>query len=198
MPPKKPQQKKKKKKKPPQPGEGGGDAGAGADDDVALAVANTAAATDATLAPVEETWLDFQKRELARLTDVVRGDPDWIAFGIGRAPFVPFSVDPDINAAFNDSRCWQTDSKAISLWMNRAESSVIFFILQRIIERPGRADLFRSLGRGWVFVMLDRPKRRFKWWFESVQQLVKHHPNEILALDLRDAQLEKCVPRTRV
>ena len=84
-----------------------------------------------------------------------------------------------------------TDSKAISQWMNRAEASVIFYILQRIIERPGRADLFRSLGRGWVFVHLDRIKKRFRWWFESVQMVVENHQHEILALDLKGPQLEK-------
>eukprot|EP00750_Incisomonas_marina_P027930 INCI6285.1.p1 GENE.INCI6285.1~~INCI6285.1.p1 ORF type:complete len:373 (-),score=50.66 INCI6285.1:493-1611(-) len=178
--------KKRKKKRPPdvrrRGGSGSGDLGA---------AAAAAAATPGQGAESPESWRVQQQAERNRLENVVQSDPDWISFSIGRARWLPFVVDKEIHAAFCDTRCWQADTNAISMWMTQAENSVIFYVLHRIIERPGRADLFRSLGRGWIFVMLDRPRLRFKWWFESVPLLTHNHPTEILALGLQGAQLEK-------
>ena len=75
--------------------------------------------------------------------------------------------------------------------MHRAESSVIYWIINKIIEREGRAELFRSLGRGWIFILLRRPQRKFKWWFEGVNRVIRNHQSDIKALNLPEGGLEK-------
>ena len=63
--------------------------------------------------------------------------------------------------------------------MMAAESSVIQWVLAKQIIADGRVASFRSLGRGWLFVLLRRPERKFKVWFESVQRVLMNHEMDI-------------------
>jgi hypothetical protein len=111
-----------------------------------------------------------------------------VSFTLSKAPWLSFSTDKSIDAALDDSYIGGSD-EVVARWMHRAErcavvasfalhrasdpweaethsgmgSSIIYWIINKIIEQDGRAELFRSLGRGWIFILLRRPQRKFKW-----------------------------------
>ena len=135
-------------------------------------------------------WVAVEKQELAHMEEKMAHDPDWLAFSLAKAPWLSFSIDTAIDTALDDSYIGGSD-EVVARWMHRAESSVIYWIINKIIERDGRAELFRSLGRGWIFILLRRPQRKFKWWFEGCSRVIRNHQSDIAALNLPEGGLEK-------
>lgn len=135
-------------------------------------------------------WVAVEKQELAHMEEKMAHDPQWLAFSLAKAPWLNFSIDKAIDTALDDSYIGGSD-EVVARWMHRAESSVIYWIINKIIERDGRAELFRSLGRGWIFILLRRPQRKFKWWFEGVPRVLRNHQSDIAALNLPEGGLEK-------
>jgi hypothetical protein len=120
-------------------------------------------------------------------SDPTRWSPYRVSFTLSKAPWLSFSTDKSIDAALDDSYIGGSD-EVVARWMHRAErctvptsfvpqgaadwgaetrsgmgSSIIYWIINKIIEQDGRAELFRPLGRGWIFILLRRPQRKFKW-----------------------------------
>jgi hypothetical protein len=139
---------------------------------------------------VEDDWLAVEKAELAHMEAKMARDSGWLSFSLARAPWLSFSIDRAIDTALDDSYVGGSD-EVVARWMHRAESSVIYWIINKIIEVEGRAELFRSLGRGWIFILLRRPQRKFKWWFEGVNRVLRNHQSDISALNLPEGGLEK-------
>jgi len=73
--------------------------------------------------------------------------------------------------------------------MKNAEAAVLKWVMEELMARLNRAALYRSLGRGWLFVHLLRPKKQFRFWFESVQRVLRNHRDVIDYLKL-DAPAE--------
>ena len=113
-----------------------------------------------------------------------------IHFSITEAPWITFASDKTIQCAFDPTHMGTTD-ELVAKWVHRAESAVISFIINQVIAKEGRADAFRALGRGWIFVFLRRRHRKFKWWFEDLSRILRNHKHDITALDLRGPCLEK-------
>lgn len=122
---------------------------------------------------------------------VLSRDPGWISFSLSSARWIPFSVDPSIQAAFSDPADRNQDMAELERWLRRAETSLFHWIIEKIVERKGRADLFRALGRGWIFIFLLRKKEQFKWWFESVERVLSTHQTDIDKLGLAPQDLQK-------
>ena len=114
----------------------------------------------------------------------------WCRFKLSEATWIPFGSDPSIDAAFDDSYLGGTE-EVVMRWMERAESAVKVCVVKELILHEERARAFRSLGRGWIFIHLDRPKRRFRWWFESVDRVLANHQSEIVQLALDEEQIDK-------
>ena len=156
-----PQQKKKKKKKSRgvRAASSGGSAGAAVQKGQSEeSKAKNAARGDRTTD--REDWLATERSEIAHMETKMSADPSWLSFSLAKAPWIPFSADRTIDNSMDDSYIGGSDD-VVASWMHRAESSVIFWIINRIIEQEGRAELFRSLGRGWIFILLRRPQRKF-------------------------------------
>ena len=105
---------------------------------------------------------ELDRREIAQMEKIMANDPGWVAFSISTAKWVPFAVDPEMQRAFADNSYVGTNDETVARWMHRAETSVIHWIIHRVIEKEKRADLFRALGRGWIFILLVRNQKRFK------------------------------------
>ena len=139
----------------------------------------------------EPSGAELDRREIAAMEQILGNDPGWLAFSISTAKWVPFSVDPEMQRAFADTSYIGSNDETVARWMHRAETSVIHHIIHRIIEREKRADLFRALGRGWVFILLVRNQKKFKWWFEGVDRVLRNHQFDIMCLKLEEEGIEK-------
>ena len=113
-------------------------------------------------------------------------DFGWIAPTIGKARWIPFTIDKEIIKAFTtpcpratETHVYTNLVEAVAEWADDARESIINWIVGELlgshIERAAgsasRADQFRSLGRGWIFVLINRQKRCFRWWFESIARV---------------------------
>ena len=118
---------------------------------------------------------------------------DWIAFSIGRAKWVPFRTDREIDRAFNapmpaaDASHGPSSNyklrlknalededliRAAEKWIDDAQKAIAYYIIGKVVccaenvpggEGAARAAKFRSLGRGWIFILVDKPNSRFRW-----------------------------------
>ena len=79
---------------------------------------------------------------------IMSRDPGWISFSLSTARWIPFSIDPNIQAAFSDQGDKNPDLAVLERWLHRAETSIFHWIICRTVERDGRPNLFRKLGRG--------------------------------------------------
>jgi hypothetical protein len=64
-------------------------------------------------------------------------------------------------------------------------------VLRERILKDNHVEEFRQLGRGWIFVWLRRPKKEFKFWFESVKRIEHDHQMDLRALNLHGEKLNK-------
>jgi len=131
-------------------------------------------------------WEEEAAAEMAEMEQLMIGDPGWIHFNMSSSPWLPFTIDPTIDEAMYDKHfsLMSKGLKDLGKWMHNAESSVNFWIVNKILEKEGRAERFRALGRGWIIVALRRRERKFKWWFESTRRILRNHQ-----MDMRDLQL---------
>jgi len=116
-------------------------------------------------------------------------DSGWIHFSLTKASWVPFSVHPSIQQAMLQIET--VGSEQLGDWLHRAEGSVNMWIIDQILGREGRAQRFRNLGRGWLFVFLQRAERKFKWWFESIGRVTANHKSDIEDLNLTPELVDK-------
>ena len=137
-----------------------------------------------------DAWREAERAELARMESVMGRDKGWLSFSLSAAPWHSFREDRAMNHAFNVVGR-QTAHVDLPQWVMQAESSVCLWILHQIIEKEHRAELFRALGRGWIFVLLQRPEGKFKFWFESITRVLRNHQSDIFALELDGELLEK-------
>ena len=136
---------------------------------------------------------DLDRREIARFETLFQhgNDAGWLAFSSQSARWVPFSVDPEMQRAFTDGCRLGTDNAEVTKWLHRAESSVELWIVRLIMKKEKRPDLFRSLGRGWILIHLWRAQSKFKWWFESIDRVLRNHQDDISAIKLDEHSLAK-------
>eukprot|EP00658_Telonema_sp_P-2_P024939 TRINITY_DN20037_c0_g1_i5.p1 TRINITY_DN20037_c0_g1~~TRINITY_DN20037_c0_g1_i5.p1 ORF type:complete len:212 (-),score=47.66 TRINITY_DN20037_c0_g1_i5:523-1158(-) len=116
-------------------------------------------------------------------------EPGWIHFSIGKAPWVPFSVRPSIASCMLEIDTAPRENLGDVL--HRAESALISWIVDQILGTEARPERFRNLGRGWLFIFLQREQRKFKWWFESIGRVLANHMCDVRDLNLTDELLEK-------
>lgn len=119
-------------------------------------------------------------------------DPGWMTFSLSTSPWVPFSADSEIHNAFA-TQDWalRSSDEETKRWAHRAETSIIHWIIHRIIGGENRSNLFRALGRGWIFIFINRNQNKFRWWFESVQRVLRNHQADLNTLRFNDALIEK-------
>ena len=120
-------------------------------------------------------------------------DSGWLAFSSRQARWVPFSIATEIRTAFADSSGRCLDQEKLTQWMRSAESSLINWIFLQLMAKPNRAALYRSLGRGWIFIHVLRARNQFRWWFESIERVMRKHRDVIehLRLDEPPAQADQ-------
>ena len=144
-------------------------------------------------AEVGLSGVDLDRREIARFETLFQhgNDAGWLAFSSQSARWVPFSVDPEMQRAFTDGCRLGNDNAEVTKWLHRAESSVELWIVRLIMKKEKRPDLFRSLGRGWILIHLWRAQSKFKWWFESIDRVLRNHQDDISAIKLDEHSLAK-------
>ena len=118
------------------------------------------------------------KRVVAKDPD----DPSWISFTSSEAPWVPMSVDPEMQKTYDEREAiirgganpGPESEKAADVWVSRAEQALHTWIVKGILMSEKRAAHFRSLGRGWIFIQLssqhDNPPMRALAHFDAICQ----------------------------
>jgi len=126
---------------------------------------------------------------------MLAADPSWISFSNGTARWVPFSVNASVRNAFSVLDMVGingiTDHDFAAKAMAAAESSIMQWIMHRIIERDQGSTLFRALGRGWIFVLINRKDDKFRWWFETLDNVLHKHTHELKCLRFDEQQIQK-------
>lgn len=141
--------------------------------------------------------LDLDRLDVARLTGVMSSDPDWIAFTSTDAKWI--NLTPEMKMVFAS---WEMKSHdgAMALgqaWVDDVIRVLSSYISQQIIETASRAALFRSLGRGWIWIQLSSAgsrfdtkrdlvqanRTRFKWWFEDLDRVLRNRKQELTQLN---------------
>mmetsp|Transcript_27092 Transcript_27092/g.62678 ORF Transcript_27092/g.62678 Transcript_27092/m.62678 type:complete len:313 (+) Transcript_27092:83-1021(+) len=129
------------------------------------------------------------------LQSMLAADPSWISFSNGTARWVPFSVNASVRNAFSVLDMVGingiTDHDFAAKAMAAAESSIMQWIMHRIIERDQGSTLFRALGRGWIFVLINRKDDKFRWWFETLDNVLHKHAHELRCLRFDEQQIQK-------
>lgn len=122
-------------------------------------------------------------------------DSGWISFTNSSARWIPFSVNPEMERTFGllkgVGRLDPLEHTESRVTITQAESSIQHYIVNRITEEKSRANRFRALGRGWIFIMLDLPGDRFRWWFESLDNVFLKHKFELSSLGMEENELQK-------
>lgn len=136
---------------------------------------------------VAKPWEVEKREEIARMEELI--SDNWIPLTVAKAPWIRFSADPKIKAAF-DAPLGTTQEQGLE-WLQKAENSIVQFILHKRILENNHVEQFRCLGRGWIFVMLRRQENKFKFWFESVKRIEMEHEVDLKALDLTGEMLKK-------
>ena len=159
----------------------------------------TSAITSAPPAARKPNRLELDKLDIARSKQVIgTGREDWIAFTSSEASWIPFNVDPRIVSTFaeRDDLLLRKDERAAKDWLARAENVLHEWIVRALTANEKHPGQFRSLGRGWILIQLsaqhlhasksckssygayDRKYTRFKWWFESVERVLRNRRDE--------------------
>ncbi|CAE7344886.1 unnamed protein product [Symbiodinium sp. CCMP2456] len=146
--------------------------------------------------------LELDRDDIQRLKEVMRPDPDWISFSSTEARWINFN--PQMRAVFGRSRSCRCDETAVNAWIDEAMSVLFHWISKQIIATDARAALFRSLGRGWIWIQLsssggredksklpEEQRTRFKWWFENLSRVLRNRQHDIDKLKLKGDMLKK-------
>ena len=117
---------------------------------------------------------------------------EWISMSLGKARWIPFNVDKEIARAFStpcprpsETHVYGEIIEAVSKWADEARESIIHWVVGELlgggaaVAGAARADQFRSLGRGWVFIFIQRQQKRFRWWFESIARVRADHQHDL-------------------
>jgi len=80
------------------------------------------------------------------------------------------------------------DMEGAEAWITRVEQILHKWIIQKMLagntsassdEAGKRAALFRSLGRGWIFIQIVEKTSKWKWWFENIDRVLRNRQHEI-------------------
>ncbi|CAK9010338.1 Uncharacterized protein SCF082_LOCUS10634 [Durusdinium trenchii] len=110
-----------------------------------------------------------------------------------------------MRAVFGRSRSCRCDEEMVNAWIDDAMSVLFHWISKQIIVTESRAALFRSLGRGWIWIQLsssgvgredksklpEEQRTRFKWWFENLSRVLRNRQHDIQKLKLKGDMLKK-------
>lgn len=135
------------------------------------------------------------RRDVERLKNVMSSCPDWINFTSLEAPWMAFSSNKLLSAAIaEEGACCKTLESA-EAWVKRVEILLHNAIIDSMLGTQGlrevvrgrdseddlgrRAALFRSLGRGWILIQVSRKSRKWKWWFENVDRVLRNRQHDI-------------------
>ena len=161
--------------------------------------------------PVDRVELD--RREVAQFKQIVAKDPDdpsWIAFSSVEAPWIQMSVDGQMARIFEarESIIRSDDENAADEWITSAQEVLHTWVTRGILASEKRAAHFRALGRGWIFLQLSsnqghqgshwqgshvttRKITRFKWWFESVERILRNRQEEFAAMRITPEEVSR-------
>ncbi|CAJ1392556.1 unnamed protein product [Effrenium voratum] len=151
----------------------------------------------------EKPSLEQDRDDIVRLKQIMRPDPDWIAFSSTEARWINFNAQ--MREVFGRSRSCRCDEDAVNAWIDDAMSVLFHWISKQIIMTESRAALFRSLGRGWIWIQLsssgvgredksklpEEQRTRFKWWFENLSRVTRNRQHDIDKLKLKGDMLKK-------
>lgn len=153
--------------------------------------------------PEEKPSLELDREDIHRLKEIMRPDPDWIAFSSTEARWINFNTQ--MRAVFGRSRSCRCDEDMVNAWIDDAMSVLFHWISKQIIMTESRSALFRSLGRGWIWIQLsssgvgredksklpEEQRTRFKWWFENLSRVLRNRQHDIQKLKLKGDMLKK-------
>ena len=79
----------------------------------------------------------------------------WLSFSLAKAKWIQLSSNKALHQAFGANRGTTLDS--VRLWMQHAEQTLCkFIVLDIILKNQKSVQQFHALGRGWVFILLQR------------------------------------------
>jgi hypothetical protein len=80
--------------------------------------------------PPQLTGLEMMRHDIARLTQIMASDPEWIAFSPGEAKWQPFSAQQA--KIFRECAACCTSSQSSLAWVMRAESTLHDWIIRKV------------------------------------------------------------------
>ena len=128
----------------------------------------------------------------------------WLSFSLAKAKWIQLSSNKALHQAFTANR--GTTLESVRLWMQHAEQTLCkFIVLDIILKNQKTVQQFHALGRGWVFILLQRSScssssfgtggggvrgsgngdfTKLKVWFESSTRVEVDHEMDMKAASL--------------
>ena len=130
-------------------------------------------------------WPRRRREDVERCQEIAG---TWLEFSLAKANWIQLASNKALHTAFSANRGSTLES--VRLWMQHAEQTLCKFIVLDLIMKDQRVQQFHALGRGWVFVLLqrassgDRPFTKLKIWFESSTRVETDHEMDMKAASL--------------